>query len=373
MNSPVYVEFPGLSDKQWMLDKVAFSLFGAVDVMWYGIFITLGIVLAFAYAAWRGKKNEGVILDDLLDVGLVTVILGVVGARLYYVLSELDQYDTFLDAINIRNGGLGIYGGIIGGCLGIVIACMVKKLSWRKLFDMAAPGVMIAQAIGRWGNFFNGEAYGYPITAEGTQYFFFLKEFRPASGEGTFFNWIRMGLYPNMYSGAGIVYVHPTFLYECVWNLLGFALINLFYKRKKFDGQIALMYFSWYGFGRMIIEGFRSDSLYIFKGVISDTGLRISQCIGLLCFVGGLLLLLIFSLRMSSKRVADSVFGERLEDEEEDDEEWNEEDEETEETEENEENYEDGKGAESSEDSEEWNEPEEIEENNEGNEPDEEE
>ena len=353
MNSPVYVEFPGLSDKQWMLDKVAFTLFGAIDVMWYGIFITLGIMLAFAYTVWRGKRNEGIIMDDVLDVGLVTVILGVIGARLYYVLSELDQYDTLLDAINIRNGGLGIYGGIIGGCLGIVIACKVKKLSWRKLFDMAAPGVMIAQAVGRWGNFFNGEAYGYPITAEGTRYFFFLKEFRPASGEGTFFNWIRMGLYPNMYSGAGIVYVHPTFLYECIWNLLGFVLVNLLYKRKKFDGQIALAYFAWYGFGRMLIEGFRSDSLYIFKGVVSDTGLRISQCIGLLCFVVGLLLLVVITLRVSSKSVADSVFGERLEEEEED---WNDEDEDYEE---DEEAVEDGENSEDSEEAEDWDEPEE--------------
>ena len=377
MNSPVYVEFPGLSDKQWVLNKVAFSLFDAVDVMWYGIFITLGIMLAFAYTVWRGKRNEGIIMDDVLDVGLLTVILGVVGARLYYVLSELDQYDTFWDAINIRNGGLGIYGGIIGGCLGIVIACKVKKLSWRKLFDMAAPGVMIAQAVGRWGNFFNGEAYGYPITAEGTRYFFFLKEFRPASGEGTFFNWIRMGLYPNMYSSSGIVYVHPTFLYECVWNLVGFVLVNLLYKRKKFDGQIALMYFVWYGFGRMIIEGFRSDSLYIFKGAVSDTGLRISQCIGLLCFVVGLLLLWVFSARSASKAVADSVFGERPEEEEEEwDEDRDDEDETYEEDEENvegEENSEETEGSDEREEAEEWEEPEETEENNTGDTPDEEE
>ena len=297
MKEQVYVEFPGISGEQFVLNKVAFTLFNTIEVRWYGIFITLGIILAFAYTAWRGKRNEGVILDDILDVGIVTVILGVVGARLYYVLTELDRFPTFWSAFQIWNGGLGIYGGIIGGCLGIVIACKVKKLSWRKLFDMAAPGVMIAQAVGRWGNFFNGEAYGYPITAEGTRYFFFLKEFRPASGEGTFFNWIRMGLWPNEYSYGGMVYVHPTFLYECVWNLLGFVLINLFYKRKKFDGQIALMYFTWYGFGRMFIEGFRTDSLYILKGLVSDTGLRISQCVGLLCFVAGLALLLFFSLR----------------------------------------------------------------------------
>ena len=294
MKEQVYVEFPGLSGEQFLLNKVAFTLFNAIEVRWYGIFITLGIMLAFAYAAWRGKRNEGIILDDILDVGIVTVILGVIGARLYYVLTELDRFPTLWSAFQIWNGGLGIYGGIIGGCLGIVIACKVKKISWRKLFDMAGPGVMIAQAVGRWGNFFNGEAYGYPITANGTRYFFFLKEFRPASGEGTFFHWIRMGLYPNEYSPYGIVYVHPTFLYECVWNVLGFILINLLYKRKKFDGQIALMYFIWYGFGRMLIEGFRTDSLYILKGIVSDTGLRISQCIGLICVVVGSLLMLLF-------------------------------------------------------------------------------
>ena len=196
----VYVEFPGLGIDQFVLNKVAFTLFNKIEVRWYGIFITLGIVLAFLYACWRGKRNEGIIPDDVMDVGILTVIMGVIGARLYYVLTKLESFPTFWSAFQIWNGGLGIYGGIIGGCLGIVIACKVKKISWLKLFDMAGPGVMIAQAIGRWGNFFNGEAYGYPITADGTRYFFFLKEFRPASGEGTFFNWIRMGLYPNEYA-----------------------------------------------------------------------------------------------------------------------------------------------------------------------------
>ena len=293
----VTVFFEGLGLPRITLNKIAFTLFGKIEVRWYGILITLGIILAFLYAAWRGKKQEGVILDDLLDVGIATVVLGVIGARLYYVLTSLDQYNSFGSVFAIWNGGLGIYGGIIGGCLGILLVCKFKKnkLSWRKLFDMIAPGVMIAQALGRWGNFFNGEAYGYPI-GETTQYFFFLKEFHPKSGPGTFFNLFRMGLSPNMYS-YGEVFVHPTFLYESVWNVIGFILINLFYKRKKFDGQIALMYFTWYGFGRMFIEGLRSDSLYIFKGLISKSGLRISQCVGLLCFVVGLTLLIVFTCR----------------------------------------------------------------------------
>ncbi len=296
MYDRVVVEFPGLGIAQSELSKIAFTIGNAVEVRWYGIFITLGIILAVAYTAWRGQKNEGIIPDDVLDVAIVTVLLGVFGARLYYVLTELEHFPTIGSALAIWNGGLGIYGGIIGGCLGIVLACLVKKLSWRKLFDMAAPGVMLAQSIGRWGNFFNGEAYGYRI-GERTTYYFFLKEYTPASGEGTLFHFLRMGLWPSEYSMKYLVYVHPTFLYECIWNLLGFALINLFYRKKKFDGQIALMYFAWYGFGRMFIEGFRTDSLYIFKGIGGSAGLRISQLIGLVCFVGGATLLTVFLLR----------------------------------------------------------------------------
>ncbi|MBE6633222.1 MAG: prolipoprotein diacylglyceryl transferase [Ruminococcaceae bacterium] len=302
MNSEtVVVRFEGLGLPEITLNKVAFTLFDTIQVRWYGIFITLGIVCAFLYAYYRSKKTEDVILDDLLDVGIWTVILGVVGARLYYVLTSLERFPTFWSVFEIWNGGLGIYGGIIGGCLGILLVCKVKKLSWRKLFDMIGPGVMIAQAIGRWGNFFNGEAYGYPI-GDTTRYFFFLKEFELPSGEGTFFNLFRMGLYPNDYSHYYMVNVHPTFLYESIWNVLGFILINLFYKRKKFDGQIALMYFTWYGFGRMFIEGLRTDSLYILKGVASDSGLRISQCVGLICFVVGLSMLIAFGYRFRAKR-----------------------------------------------------------------------
>ncbi len=306
MNERVVVEFPGLGIGQTELSKVAFTLFDRVEVRWYGIFITLGIMLAVAYTAWRGKRNEGIIPDDVLDVATVTVLLGVVGARLYYVLTEIESFPTLGSAFAIWNGGLGIYGGIIGGCLGIVLACYVKKISWRKLFDMAAPGVMLAQAVGRWGNFFNGEAYGYRIT-EQTKYFFFLKEYTPASGEGTLFHFLRMGLWPNEYSRTHLVYVHPTFLYECVWNLVGFALINIFYRKKKFDGQIALMYFAWYGFGRMFIEGFRTDSLYILKGIASAEGVRISQLVGLICFVGGVTLLTVFLIKCRNAEGAEPI------------------------------------------------------------------
>ena len=271
------VSFPGLGIGETELNKIAFTLFGKLEVRWYGLIITLGILFAVAYVIFRGKKSEHVISDDIIDIALLTVILGVIGARAYYVLTSLDQFQTFGEAIAIWNGGLGIYGGIIGGCLGIVIMCYFKKISWRKLFDMAAPGVMLAQAMGRWGNFFNGEAYGYAIE-DTTRFFFFNKEFILTSDKGTIFNTFRMGL-QNWYSGT--VYYHPTFLYESVWNILGFVVANLIYKHKRFHGQIALFYFTWYGFGRMFIEGFRTDSLYV-----PGTIIRISQLVGFLCFVG---------------------------------------------------------------------------------------
>lgn len=289
MNTTVKVGFPGLGIEELTLDKIAFTLFGKLEVRWYGIVITLGIVLAFLYTIYRGKKNENISSDDIIDIGILTVIMGVIGARLYYVLNDKHgTYDSLMDVIAVWNGGLGIYGGIIGGALGIVIMCKIKRIKWQTLFDMAAPGVMIAQAMGRWGNFFNGEAYGYLIT-DTTKFYFFNKEYVLPSGEGSFFHTLRMRLSPNIYSFETPYCFHPTFLYECLWNVLGFILINLFYKKKRFDGQIALMYFVWYGFGRMFIEGFRTDSLYLGK-----TNIRVSQFLGLAFFLGALTLLVIF-------------------------------------------------------------------------------
>ncbi|MBR3894351.1 MAG: prolipoprotein diacylglyceryl transferase [Clostridia bacterium] len=312
MRDMTTVSFPGLGLDAFSLNKVAFSL-GTIEVRWYGIFVTLGIALAFAYAIWRGKKNENFSPDDVIDVGLFTVVLGIIGARLYYVLTTLDDYNysSLYKIIAIWEGGLAIYGGIIGGCLGILLACILKKKKWQKAFDMIGPGVLLAQAVGRWGNFFNGEAYGYPI-GETTRYFFFNTEYTIPSGEGSFFHTMRMGL--DVY---GNYYYHPTFLYECVWNLLGFVLINLFYKHKKFDGQIALMYFTWYGFGRMFVEGFRTDSLYI-----PGTTLRISQCLGFACFLIGTALLILLSVltyrreKASAALVSDSGTAETVQESE---------------------------------------------------------
>lgn len=274
------IAFPGMGIGEFDVSRVAFDL-GEIfkldksfPVYWYGIIITLGIVCAFLYAAYRGRF-EKISFDDLIDVALWTVVLGIIGARLYYVLTSLDKYipepfdfvEFIKNVFNLRNGGLAIYGGIICGILGIVIVTRIKKINTIKLMDMAGPGVMLAQAMGRWGNFFNGEAHGGVVSENSPLYF------------------LRMGLLPNEDSPITMYYYHPTFLYESVWNIVGFIIINIFYKKKKFNGQIACMYLSWYGFGRMFIEGLRTDSLYVGP-------FRISQVVGALCFVvfGGLLI-----------------------------------------------------------------------------------
>lgn len=261
------IAFPGLGIDTFEINPVAISLFG-LDIRWYGLIIVCGIILAFSYAFYRSKR-EGFTSDDMLDLFIYTVLSGVVGARLYYVLTSLDQYDSFAEVFQIWNGGLGIYGGIIGGALAIFVVCKIKKKSFIRAFDMIAPGVMVGQLVGRWGNFCNGEAFGHIEKFE-----FFGKTFEtPGAAK---LPWI---MEVNSYaSGYQTLLAHPTFLYESLWNLIGFIIINLFYKKKKFDGQIFFMYIGWYGFGRMFIEGLRSDSLYI-------GGVKISQLIGLVCFI----------------------------------------------------------------------------------------
>ena len=259
----ITVSFPGLGIGEGTISSVAFKI-GDFEIMWYGICIALGMVMAIAYAAWRCKQ-QGIKVDDLIDIAIFAIFFGVIGARLYYVAFSPSQFNTIWDVLNLRSGGLAIYGGIIAGAATVVVVCLIKKISWRKLYDAAAPGVMIAQAMGRWGNFFNGEAYG-ALVEEGNPLYF-----------------LRMGLISRNtfydFHTTEMVYVHPTFLYESLWNVLGFVLINIIFKKKKFDGQNALYYFAWYGFGRMFIEGLRTDSLYI-----GDTGIRVSQMLGFLIF-----------------------------------------------------------------------------------------
>ena len=265
------VSFPGLGIGEFSVDRVAFELFGK-PIYWYGVIIMLGIVAAFIHAIIRSKR-EGFTTDDVLDMGIFTVLFGVLGARLYYVVTTLDthEYKNFIDVIAVWEGGLAIYGGIIAGCTALVLTAVYKKINPLKVMDAVAPGVMLAQAIGRWGNFMNGEAFGYEVT------------------EGSLLYPFRMGLisdYTN--TGSTMHYYHPTFLYESLWNIAGFVFICLIYRKKKFNGQMALTYFAWYGFGRFFIEGLRTDSLYVGP-------FRISQVVGLVCFVAGITLMVVGS------------------------------------------------------------------------------
>ncbi len=267
------VSFPGLGIGEFTMDRVAFSIFGK-PIYWYGVIILMGMIAAFLHAYLR-TKQEGITTDDILDIGLWTVLCGVPGARLYYVLFDFierpENYKSPVDIIAIWDGGLAIYGGVIFGALAILIVTRIKKINTLKVMDCIAPGVMIAQAIGRWGNFVNGEAHGGVVP------------------EGNLLYSLRMGLISD-YTGPYMQYYHPTFLYESLWNLVGFILITVFYRKKKFNGQVVLTYFAWYGFGRMFIEGLRTDSLWLIPDVI-----RVSQLIGALCFVVGVGLIILCS------------------------------------------------------------------------------
>ncbi len=258
------IAFPGLGIGEFTVNRTAFTIFGR-EVAWYGIIIALGMIAAVAYVIYRTKEYVGINTDDVIDFTLFIIIFGVIGARLYYVLTSDYDY-TFLEAFEIWNGGLAIYGGIIGGGLAALAVCYVKKIRPQCFLDMLAPGVMIAQAIGRWGNFCNGEAFGSETTL-------------PWGMKLTH-------IYSESYR-VEVGTVHPTFLYESLWNVLGFILLNVFYRKRRFDGQIILMYFAWYGFGRMFIEGLRTDSLYVGP-------FRISQVVGLLSFLAAAVCIVIF-------------------------------------------------------------------------------
>ncbi len=272
-----YIGFPGLGIKDFHVDSVALEL-GDLEVRWYGIIIVCGIIAAFMYTYFHAKRH-GLILDDLIDLTLAAVIPGVIGARLYYVffdyLKNPENYSDFIDFIAVWNGGLAIYGGLIFGVLGIVIALKIKKMRVLTLLDCGFPGVLLAQAMGRWGNFFNMEAYG--------------------AETGWF---CRMKL---SYESGTAIYVHPTFLYESLWNLLGCIILSILFKKRKFDGQIFLMAVSWYGLGRMFIEGLRQDSLYI-------GDFRVSQVLAFILFVVSLILIIVMFIKNRERHVARCIY-----------------------------------------------------------------
>lgn len=252
-NSPI--TFPGLGIE--INPPQGFTLFGKLNIQFYGLIIAIGLILAVVYGM-RRSKHFGLKQDDILDGVLWIVPVAIVCARLYYCIFEWNQYkDNPISMLYIWNGGLAIYGGVIGAAICVVVHCKIKKISLGAVLDLVALGFLIGQAIGRWGNFFNREAFG-------------------AETE----NFLRMGLMLNADGTRSLTehFFHPTFLYESLWNTVGFIGLHLLSKKRQYDGQIALGYVAWYGLGRALIEGLRTDSLYIFKDTIGEV-LRVSQLV----------------------------------------------------------------------------------------------
>ena len=261
------VSFPGLGIGEIEINSIAFQI-GSFKVTWYSLIIMTGILLAILYVYFRFKE-AGLSGDDLIDFALFVVPSGIIGARLYYVIFKFEYYwNNPSQIFAIWNGGLAIYGGIIAGGLAAVLVARHKKINMLKILDMLAPAVMMAQALGRWGNFANVEAFGGPTSLP----------WRMCSDKITR-NLVSNGLV-NAQEVIGLndgtVGAHPTFLYESLWNIIGFLAIYFIFVRKKklhkIDGQIFYSYLIWYGLGRLWIEGLRTDQLLLW-----NTNIPVSQ------------------------------------------------------------------------------------------------
>lgn len=262
-----HVQFPGLGINV-TLNPIAFKI-GNYPIAWYGIIIAAGFLLAFLYTISSCKKFR-VDPDRFIDVVMVGIVFGVIGARLYYVLFFAgDQYlKNPASILDIRQGGLGIYGGIIFGLLFGALMAKIRELSIPAVLDLASLGFLIGQAVGRWGNFVNQEAFG----------------------TATNLPWRMISENTDIVSSTG---VHPCFLYESLWCLVGFLLLHSFSRKlRRYDGQVFLLYTLWYGIGRFFIEGLRTDSL-----ITPVVPLRISQVVAAAAVIASAVLLIVFRRR----------------------------------------------------------------------------
>ena len=240
------------------MNPVALQL-GPISIRWYAICIVSGLILA-VYLSMKEAPRKKIDPDDIIDFILIAFPLAIVGARLYYVIFEWGYYSQHLGEIfAIWNGGIAIYGGLLTGALVLYLFSRRRLIEPIDFLDIAAPSVMVAQSIGRWGNFFNQEAYGTAVKS---------------------LNYLPSFIRDQMYIDGS--YRQPTFLYESIWNLLGFLLILILRRKPQFlrQGEITAFYLIWYGFGRMIIEGMRTDSLMF-------AGLRVSQWLSMILILVG--------------------------------------------------------------------------------------
>lgn len=250
-------------------------MIGNFSIAYYGIVIAIGMAVAFVFIM-KEAKRVGYRQDDFMDMFIFGIIFGVIGARIYYVIFSWDMYkDDLLQIFNIRGGGLAIYGGIIGGLITVILMCHIKKLNFWKCADVICFGVLIGQIFGRWGNFFNREAFGKYTDSPFAMQIPVNAVNRPQD--------ITTEMMNNLVTVNGIdcIQVHPTFLYESVMNLCIFLFLLWYRKRKKFEGEIFLWYMALYGLGRSSIERLRTDQLRI-----AGTAIPVSQLLGILLFAG---------------------------------------------------------------------------------------
>lgn len=262
---------------------------GTFRIAFYGIIIAIAMVVAVLVILRIAKKtNQST--DNYIDLAIITIICGIIGARIYYVLFSLDYYIANPDQIlNLRGGGIAIYGGLIGAFIAGYIVCRYKKLIFTRLMDTALPGVLLAQAIGRWANFVNREAFG-----EYTDSLFAMQiRFSEVNADA-----VTDLMRENMVLQDGVNYVQvsPTFLYESVWCLVLFILIMIFRKYQKYNGEVGLWYLGGYALGRAWIEGLRTDAL-----MIGNTGIAVSQILSIAVCAGAFTILLINRIRLARK------------------------------------------------------------------------
>ncbi len=261
------VQFPGLGI-ELEVNRIAFSVFG-IDVYWYGILIAVGLMLGFIFATWQ-SRNFGIDDDKLIDVIFVCAIAGIVGARAFYVIFAPFEFESIWQMIDMRDGGLAIYGAVIAAFITAIFMCKWRKVPLLPALDIASMGFLIGQSVGRWGNFINQEAFGTNtnlpwgmISENTTRYLEYTQQTLADVG---------VTVDPNMP-------VHPTFLYESLWCALGFVLLFLYIKKRKFNGEITLLYIIWYGAERAIVEGLRTDSLNTVFGIRISQAIAIVSCL----------------------------------------------------------------------------------------------
>lgn len=292
------IAFPNLGIYLRNVPK-SFSIFG-FDIRLYGLIIGIGIIAGFLMALHVAKKT-GQDPELYWDFVLYVVPLSIIGARIYYVIFAWDYYkNNILGVFNIRNGGLAIYGAVIGAFITLFVYSKVKKQNPFLMGDTAMAGLILGQAIGRWGNFTNREVFG--------EFYDGLFSMQLPAADVRFQD-ISPNIYDQMVSkGVNYINVHPTFLYESVWNLLVMTLILLWRKRKKFDGELCLLYFAGYGLGRFIIEGIRTDTLFI-----PGTLIPVSQVLSLLMVVFAVAADVIVRVKLSNHPIEGTVKTEKNE------------------------------------------------------------